>query len=78
MAITALYSKVAQGFQKNQNTASPWEESRNPVWIRRLAIISFLLQVEYEDFGVNDMPAIGVQGPDKKTLGNLPGSSSLE
>lgn len=30
------------------------------MWIRRLAIISFLLQVEYEDFGLNDMPAIGV------------------
>lgn len=48
------------------------------MWIGRLPIISILLRAEYEDFGVNTMHVLGMQGPDWKTLGNLPGRGSLE
>lgn len=74
----ALTPRSQRDFRRIKIQPFPQAESRNPVWIRRLPIISFLLRAEYENFGVNDVHVVRVQGPDWKTLGNLPERGSLE
>lgn len=84
MAVEGLLTPGSQrDFRRIKIQPFPQAESRNPVWIRRLPVISFLLRAECENFGVNDMHVVGVRGvgvrgPDWKTLGNLPERGSLE
>lgn len=71
-------SRSQRNFQRIKIQPLSQEKSRNPVWLGRPPIISILLRAEYEDFGVNNMCVLGVEGPDWKTLGNLPGRGGLE
>lgn len=73
-----LTPRSQRDFRRIKIQPFPQAESGNPVWIRRLPIISFLLRAECENFGVNDVRVVGVRGPDWRTLGNLPERGSLE
>lgn len=73
-----LTPRSQRDFRRIKIQPFPQAESRNPVWIRRLPIISFLLRAECENFGVNDVRVVGVRGPDWRILGNLPERGSLE
>lgn len=73
-----LTPRSQRDFRRIKMQPFPQAESRNPVWIRRLPIINFLLRAECENFGVNDVRVVGVRGPDWRTRGNLPERGSLE